>query len=139
MVSVLPFPTVGWLMPLGTARRLINTSLQRAGAPACWRFSHQQTVRFQKSASEPSKLDALHTLRAVQLGFCGPGSGFTLIELPALVAMITILAWIRYDRHGKRSNYEYTDGHAARLSRAGARADQYLDHRVRFPLTNPPE
>ena len=99
-------------------------------APAFWATAAKQS---------DSKLDALHTLRAVQLGFCGPGSGFTLIELPALVAMITILAWIRYDRHGKRSNYEYTDGHAARLSRAGARADQYLDHRVRFPLTNPPE
>jgi prepilin-type N-terminal cleavage/methylation domain-containing protein/prepilin-type processing-associated H-X9-DG protein len=47
--------------------------------------------------------------------------------------------WIRYDRHGKRSNYVYTDGHAARLAWSGARNDQYPDHVVRFPLSDPPQ
>jgi len=47
--------------------------------------------------------------------------------------------WIRYNRHGKGANYVYTDGHAARLSWSAARTDQYPDHIVRFPLSNPPQ
>jgi len=47
--------------------------------------------------------------------------------------------WVRYDRHGKRANYVYTDGHAARLAWSGARIDQYPDHIVRFPLSDPPQ
>jgi prepilin-type processing-associated H-X9-DG protein/prepilin-type N-terminal cleavage/methylation domain-containing protein len=46
--------------------------------------------------------------------------------------------WIRYNRHGKRANYSYLDGHAANLSWSTARADQYPDHTVRAPLSQPP-
>ena len=47
--------------------------------------------------------------------------------------------WIRYNRHGKRSNYIYTDGHVESLSWNKARFDQFPDHRVRSPLSCPPE
>jgi prepilin-type N-terminal cleavage/methylation domain-containing protein/prepilin-type processing-associated H-X9-DG protein len=47
--------------------------------------------------------------------------------------------WIRYSRHGKGGNYIYTDGHVEFLRWRKARVDQYPDHRVRFPLANPPE
>jgi prepilin-type processing-associated H-X9-DG protein len=46
--------------------------------------------------------------------------------------------WIRYNRHGERANYVYADGHAANLSWRTARTDQYPDHVVRAPLTEPP-
>lgn len=47
--------------------------------------------------------------------------------------------WIRYNRHGKGANYVYTDGHAEFLSWRKARLDQFPDHVVRKPLSNPPE
>lgn len=45
--------------------------------------------------------------------------------------------WIRDGRHGVRANYIYTDGHVEGLRWGKARADQYPDHVVRFPLANP--
>jgi prepilin-type N-terminal cleavage/methylation domain-containing protein/prepilin-type processing-associated H-X9-DG protein len=47
--------------------------------------------------------------------------------------------WIRYNRHGGRSNYIYVDGHVENLRWSKARDDQYPDHRVRRPLANPPQ
>lgn len=47
--------------------------------------------------------------------------------------------WIRYNRHLKRSNYVFIDGHAESLNWTRARADQFPDHIVRSPLVNPPE
>ena len=47
--------------------------------------------------------------------------------------------WLRYNRHGKRANYAYTDGHAAQLRWPEARQDQFPDHVVRKPLSNPPQ
>jgi prepilin-type processing-associated H-X9-DG protein len=46
--------------------------------------------------------------------------------------------WIRYNRHAGRANYIYTDGHVENLRWSKARADQFPDHRVRRPLTSPP-
>jgi prepilin-type N-terminal cleavage/methylation domain-containing protein/prepilin-type processing-associated H-X9-DG protein len=46
--------------------------------------------------------------------------------------------WIKYNRHGGRANYIYTDGHVEHLSWRKARNDQFPDHRVRRPLVNPP-
>jgi len=46
--------------------------------------------------------------------------------------------WIRYNRHGGRANYIYTDGHVENLRWSKARVDQFPDHRVRKPLANPP-
>lgn len=46
--------------------------------------------------------------------------------------------WIRHDRHGKPANYIYVDGHVESLSWTRARLDQFPDHRVRAPLSNPP-
>jgi prepilin-type N-terminal cleavage/methylation domain-containing protein/prepilin-type processing-associated H-X9-DG protein len=46
--------------------------------------------------------------------------------------------WIRYNRHGKQANYIYTDGHVESLPWTKARLDQFPDHVVRKPLTNPP-
>jgi prepilin-type N-terminal cleavage/methylation domain-containing protein/prepilin-type processing-associated H-X9-DG protein len=46
--------------------------------------------------------------------------------------------WIRYNRHGDRANYIYTDGHVETLRWTKARIDQFPDHRVRSPLANPP-
>jgi prepilin-type N-terminal cleavage/methylation domain-containing protein/prepilin-type processing-associated H-X9-DG protein len=47
--------------------------------------------------------------------------------------------WIRYNRHGQRANYIYTDGHVESLRWSKARLDQFPDHQVRKPLTNPPD
>jgi prepilin-type N-terminal cleavage/methylation domain-containing protein/prepilin-type processing-associated H-X9-DG protein len=47
--------------------------------------------------------------------------------------------WLRYNRHGRRSNYAYTDAHVENLPWSKARVDQFPDHRVRKPLVNPPE
>ena len=47
--------------------------------------------------------------------------------------------WIRYNRHGKGANYIYTDSHVEHLRWRKARYDQYPDHRVRSPLSKPPE
>jgi prepilin-type processing-associated H-X9-DG protein len=47
--------------------------------------------------------------------------------------------WLRYNRHGRASNYTYTDGHAALLRWTEARRDQFPDHMVRDPLPNPPQ
>lgn len=46
--------------------------------------------------------------------------------------------WIRYNRHGQRANYIYTDGHVESLPWSKARFDQFPDHVVRKPPTNPP-
>jgi len=46
--------------------------------------------------------------------------------------------WIRYNRHGIRANYIYTDGHVEFLCWSRARFDQYPDHTVRLPLAHPP-
>ncbi len=46
--------------------------------------------------------------------------------------------WIRYNRHGTRANYVYTDGHATAQRWRQARSDQYPDHTVRSPLPDPP-
>lgn len=47
--------------------------------------------------------------------------------------------WIKYDRHNGGGNYLYYDGHAKWLRWGRARVDQYPDHKVRFPLLNPPQ
>jgi len=47
--------------------------------------------------------------------------------------------WIRYNRHGGRANYIYTDGHVENLRWSKARFDQFPDHVVRKPLANPPQ
>jgi prepilin-type N-terminal cleavage/methylation domain-containing protein/prepilin-type processing-associated H-X9-DG protein len=47
--------------------------------------------------------------------------------------------WIRYNRHDRRSNYIYADGHVENLPWSKARFDQFPDHRVRSPLPNPPQ
>ena len=47
--------------------------------------------------------------------------------------------WIRYKRHGQGANYVYADAHVEFLRWRRARLDQYPDHVVRFPLSNPPE
>lgn len=47
--------------------------------------------------------------------------------------------WIKYDRHTGGSNYIYYDGHVKWLRWGRARIDQYPDHIVRYPLTNPPQ
>jgi len=47
--------------------------------------------------------------------------------------------WIRYNRHGGRANYIYTDAHVENLRWTKARLDQFPDHRVRKPLPNPPQ
>ncbi len=47
--------------------------------------------------------------------------------------------WISYNRHGKSANYVYTDGHVELLSWSRARYDQFPDHVVRQPLSNPPQ
>jgi prepilin-type processing-associated H-X9-DG protein len=45
---------------------------------------------------------------------------------------------VKFDRHNGGANYIYADTHA-RWERWGkARLDQYPDHVVRKPLTNPP-
>ena len=46
--------------------------------------------------------------------------------------------WIKYDRHQGGANYVYADGHAKFQRWGKARLDQYPDHKVRFPLANPP-
>jgi len=46
--------------------------------------------------------------------------------------------WIRYNRHGIRANYIYTDGHVEFLRWSRARFDQYPVHKVRLPLAHPP-
>lgn len=46
--------------------------------------------------------------------------------------------WIRYNRHNGGANYVYADTHAKWAKWGKARLDQYPDHKVRFPLTNPP-
>ena len=46
--------------------------------------------------------------------------------------------WIRYNRHGQGANYIYADAHVEYLRWSKARYDQYPDHRVRNPLSNPP-
>ena len=46
--------------------------------------------------------------------------------------------WIRQNRHGHRANYIYFDGHVESLPWAKARLDQFPDHVVRRPLSNPP-
>jgi prepilin-type N-terminal cleavage/methylation domain-containing protein/prepilin-type processing-associated H-X9-DG protein len=47
--------------------------------------------------------------------------------------------WIRYQRHNRRANYLYTDGHLDTLRWSQARFDQFPDHRVRSPLGEPPQ
>ena len=46
--------------------------------------------------------------------------------------------WIKFDRHQQGANYVYADGHAKFLRWGRARLDQYPDHKVRSPLSNPP-
>ena len=46
--------------------------------------------------------------------------------------------WVRYNRHGRRANYIYFDGHVASLPWSKVRSDQFPDHRVRKPLAHPP-
>lgn len=46
--------------------------------------------------------------------------------------------WVKYNRHTGGANYIYYDGHVKFLRWGKARIDQYPDHIVRFPLTNPP-
>ncbi len=47
--------------------------------------------------------------------------------------------WIKYNRHSGGANYIYFDGHVKWLRWGRARLDQYPDHIVRFPLSNPPQ
>lgn len=46
--------------------------------------------------------------------------------------------WIRPERHGRNANYIYFDAHVESLSWRKARLDQFPDHVVRGPLSNPP-
>lgn len=46
--------------------------------------------------------------------------------------------WIKFDRHSGGANYVYADGHAKWMRWSKAKLDQYPDHVVRYPLTNPP-
>ncbi len=46
--------------------------------------------------------------------------------------------WIKFNRHTGGSNYIYYDGHVKYLRWGKARLDQFPDHVVRFPITNPP-
>jgi prepilin-type N-terminal cleavage/methylation domain-containing protein/prepilin-type processing-associated H-X9-DG protein len=45
--------------------------------------------------------------------------------------------WIRYNRHRNGATYIYPDGHVEVQRWSKARLDQYPDHRVRFPVSNP--
>lgn len=47
--------------------------------------------------------------------------------------------WIRYNRHDVGANYVYNDAHVQWMRWREARNDQFPDHVVRFPLTNPPQ
>ncbi len=47
--------------------------------------------------------------------------------------------WIRYNRHEARANYIYFDGHVDSLRWSQARQDQFPDHVVRQPLSDPPK
>jgi len=47
--------------------------------------------------------------------------------------------WIDPHRHNSGSNYIYADSHVKWMHWGSARLDQYPDHVVRKPLTNPPE
>jgi prepilin-type N-terminal cleavage/methylation domain-containing protein/prepilin-type processing-associated H-X9-DG protein len=47
--------------------------------------------------------------------------------------------WICYNRHNSGANYIYIDGHVKWNRWGKARLDQYPDHRVRYPLANPPQ
>ena len=46
--------------------------------------------------------------------------------------------WIKYDRHTGGSNYVFADSHVKFLRWGQARLYQYPDHKVRYPLDNPP-
>ena len=47
--------------------------------------------------------------------------------------------WIKYNRHNQGANYIYADSHVKWQRWGRARLDQYPDHTVRYPLTNPPQ
>ncbi|HZP85127.1 MAG TPA: prepilin-type N-terminal cleavage/methylation domain-containing protein [Chthonomonadaceae bacterium] len=47
--------------------------------------------------------------------------------------------WIKYNRHNEGANYIYYDGHVKFLRWGRARLDQYPDHIVRYPLSDPPQ
>ncbi|MDB6065814.1 MAG: prepilin-type N-terminal cleavage/methylation domain [Pedosphaera sp.] len=47
--------------------------------------------------------------------------------------------WIRHNRHGAGANYVYADGHAGYATWSKARFDQFPDHVVRKPLSDPPQ
>ncbi|PWU14038.1 MAG: prepilin-type cleavage/methylation domain-containing protein [Verrucomicrobia bacterium] len=47
--------------------------------------------------------------------------------------------WLRYDRHGRRSNYTYSDGHARGLRWTDARLDEFPRRAIQKPLANPPQ
>jgi len=47
--------------------------------------------------------------------------------------------WIRYNRHSQGANYVFADGHVKWMRWGQARLFQYPDHKVRYPLTNPPQ
>ena len=47
--------------------------------------------------------------------------------------------WIKYGRHNRRANYIYYDAHVESLPWSKARLDQFPDHIVRRPLSQPPQ
>ncbi len=47
--------------------------------------------------------------------------------------------WIKYNRHNGGANYTFADGHVKWLRWGQARLLQYPDHKVRYPITNPPQ
>ena len=47
--------------------------------------------------------------------------------------------WIRFNRHNNGANYVFADGHVKWMRWGTARLLQYPDHKVRYPLTNPPQ
>ncbi|MBS1715871.1 MAG: prepilin-type N-terminal cleavage/methylation domain-containing protein [Armatimonadetes bacterium] len=84
-------------------------------------------------------------------GFADPDSGFHAIaqdDYDAWAGEAALVqwgagsrpreGWIKFDRHNGGANYIYADGHSKWLRWGRARLDQFPDHKVRYPLNDPP-